>query len=78
MKKRERFSPQRAAMDLFLHAILSLQVLVTDATAEAVAAVAVLLLQLDEGLAIGSILHEYATILPTTDDIVVLSFQLLK
>ena len=78
MKKRERFSPQRAAMDLFLHAILSLQVLVTNAATQAVAAVAVLLLQLDEGLAIGSILHEYATILPATNDVVVLGFQLLK
>ena len=78
MKKRERFSPQRAAMDLFLHAILSFQKLVTNAATQAVAAVAVLLLQLDEGLAVGSTLHEYAAVLTSADDVVVLGFQLLK
>ena len=71
-REKSRFTP------LPFHAVLLFQVFIANATAQAVTTITILLLQLDERLTIGRVLHDQSTIYPSSDNIVVLGFQLFE
>ena len=58
--------------------IIMLQIFIPYATTQAVLAVAVLFLQLDERLTVARGLHIQPALLPHADDVIILSLQLLQ
>ena len=60
------------------YTILPLQEFVADTATKAVATIAILLLELNERLAVGRILDKQSTIGPDAYDVIVLGFQLFE